>query len=407
MLTGVWNSVAGYVIIEIKGRGLERFINHAIGAGSEVWHVRRTGAGTVTACVSVEGFYALRKLVRGHEIRIRILEKHGLIMRLSRLRFRKVLLYGWAVVLALLIAASRRIWFIEIDGCDRVRESDVLTVLDGISVRPGARRMAVPTSLIGREIMESDPRIAWAGAQLHGVTLAVSIEEAEDVPELSTEGEAVPSSIFAAKDGVITGITVYDGKALVHVGDAVLAGQELITGVLRSDEENTLLTAARGTVTATVLYRFAAEAGPTLIQPTETGAVRRCTRLGVFGWSILSAGFAAEEWADARADVAGRYALTNCFLPLTAESIDLCELSPRETSAGEEQLVEAALKKAEQAMAGALPADARILSKESETVLLESGAVRAQIRVTAEESIGETKEIKGPEETEGPDGKQD
>ncbi len=88
MLTGIWNSVAGYVIIEIKGKGLERFLNLAVQAGIEIWHVRRTGTTAITARVSVAGFYALHALLRGQNVRVRILEKRGLIMRLSRLRFR-------------------------------------------------------------------------------------------------------------------------------------------------------------------------------------------------------------------------------------------------------------------------------------------------------------------------------
>ena len=49
-------------------------------------------------------------------------------------------------MLALLVAASRRIWFIEVDGCDTVQEADVLAALDEMEVRVGARRTAVHTS---------------------------------------------------------------------------------------------------------------------------------------------------------------------------------------------------------------------------------------------------------------------
>ena len=397
MLTGIWNSVAGYVIIEIKGKGLERFLNLAVQAGIEIWHVRRTGTAAITARVSVAGFYALHALLRGQNVRVRILEKRGLIMRLSKLRFRKALLYGWVVALALLVAASRRIWFIEVDGCDTVQEADVLAALDEMEVRVGARRTAVHTSELGGALMESDPRIAWAGAKLYGVTLLVSLKEAEAIPELPPAGDETPASIYAAKDGVITGITVYDGKAKVHVGDAVLAGQELITGVLRSDEENTLLTHARGEVTATVLYCFEATAGPTLLKPAETGETRTQTRISLFGWELLSKGFEGyEAWETVREERAGGFLLHNCFLPLTAEQIRLYALAEREAAATQEELEKAALQKAERAATEMIPKGARILSKKSETVLLENGAVRATVFITTEENIGETKEIKEP-----------
>ena len=221
MLTGIWNSVAGYVIIEIKGKGLERFLNLAVHSGIEIWRVRRTGVATVTARVSVEGFYALRTLVRGQNVHVRILEKRGFIMRLSRLRFRKVLLYGWAIVLALLVAASRRIWFIEVEGCDTVREAEVLAALDTMEVRIGSRRNAVPTSQLGGELMASDPRIAWAGARLDGVTLRVSLQEAEAIPQLPSGGQKTPVSIYASATGVILSMDVYAGEARVVPGAAV------------------------------------------------------------------------------------------------------------------------------------------------------------------------------------------
>lgn len=204
-------------------------------------------------------------------------------------------------------------------------------------------------------------------------------------------------SIYAAKDGVITSITVYDGKAKVHVGDAVLAGQELITGVLRSDETHTLLTQARGEVMATVLYRFQATVGPTITKPVETGETRICARIGLFGWEFLSSGFAAEDaWENAREEPTFQYALTNCFLPFTAERIRLYELAERETSATQDELAQAALRKAERVMSETLSENARILSKESGTVWLEDGALQASILVTTEENIGEIKEIKEP-----------
>ena len=88
--------------------------------------------------------------------------------------------------------------------------------------------------------------------------------------------------------------------------------------------------------------------------------------------------------------------LNNCFLPLTAEQIRLYALAERETAATQEELEKAALQKAERAATEMIPKGARILSKKSETVLLENGAVRATAFITTEENIGETKEIKEP-----------
>ncbi|MBE5785238.1 MAG: hypothetical protein E7330_05500 [Clostridiales bacterium] len=388
MLTGLWNSLAGYVIIELEGKALERLLNRLVHSGIEIWHIRRTGTDTITAYISVEGFYALRSMLHGQKIKVRILQKKGLIMRLSALRFRKVLLYGWVITMALLIAASRRIWFIEITGLDTVKPQDVLSVLEQNGIREGAWRSAVHTSPLGNTIMAADPRIAWAGAVLEGVTLKVEVLEAGD-PAAVPDENAVPAGIFATADGIVTSVTVLEGKALVREGDAVNAGQELITGVLKSDETNVILTHARGTVLAKVIRRATASAGPALLRSVPEGEPVHKTRISLLGKSIVS----GDHTEEAQKKTLFRGGLRNCLLPLTVEKIAAYPLVMKEIAADEAALREESLRAAEARMVSVLPDGARILSKESQTKLREDGSMEAVITVITEENIGITKEI--------------
>ncbi len=388
MLTGLWNYLAGYVIIELEGKALERLLNHLTHSGVEIWHIRRTGAYTVTAHISIQGFYMLRPMVRGQGIRVRILQKCGLIMRLSTLRFRKVLLYGWTVAAALLIAASRRIWFIEITGLDAVPPQAVLSVLEQNGIREGAWRSSVHTSPIGNSIMASDPRIAWAGAHLDGITLKVEILEAGDAAVIP-ERDPSPASIYALEDGVVSSLTVFEGKPLVREGDAVKAGQELITGILKNDEADLILTRAGGTVLAKVMRRFTASAGPVLLMPEAEETPEYHTRIGICGRTLLS----AQTPGEAQETVLFLGRLANCFLPVTVERIAAYPIVMKPVVPDEAALREAAICAAEDAMKEELPEYARILSKESITRYCEDGSMEAVITVITEEKIGITKEI--------------
>lgn len=391
MLTGLWNYLAGYVIIELEGKALERFLNRLLSEGVEIWHVRRTKQGTVTAYISVSGFYMLHSMVRGQHIKVHILQKHGLIMHLSRLRFRKVLLYGWIVVVLLLLAASRRIWFIEITGLDTVSREDVLSILEENGIKEGVWRSAAHTAPLGNSIMASDPRVAWAGVTLNGVNLCVDIIEAGD-PASVPQSEPLPASIYAAADGVVSSLTVIEGKPLVRQGDAVRAGQELISGVLGKGEDNTVFVHARGTVIAKCLRRFTSSKGPTLTMDAPAEEPLYETRITVFGKEIRS-GIPFEKTQER---VLFKSALTNCFIPVTVETIAVYPTEKRTVAPGETLLREAALREAERMMAESLPKDARILSKESETVLLEDGSIQAAITVITEENIAITKEFDAP-----------
>ena len=106
---GIWHYLSGYVIIDIKGRGLERFVNRVVQSGGDIWSIKRTGTNSLRASVSVGTFYSLRPIVRQCGVSISIAEKRGLIISLSNMRGRKVLLYGWLAVVALVLSASRYI----------------------------------------------------------------------------------------------------------------------------------------------------------------------------------------------------------------------------------------------------------------------------------------------------------
>lgn len=73
-----------------------------------------------------------------------------MIVSLSKLRFRKALLYGWIVVLALLLMASRYVWFIEIEGCDKLQETEVLTYLSSNGVAVGSKARVFHSPRAGR-----------------------------------------------------------------------------------------------------------------------------------------------------------------------------------------------------------------------------------------------------------------
>lgn len=253
----LWNYLTGYVIIQIDGMGLERFVNAMLHAGIPVWDVRREADGSLSACVSVAGFYALHRLDRrGAGVHIR--RKGGLLIRLSRLRERKVLLYGWIAALLLLLWASRMVWVIEVNGCDRVSEQVVHAALRAQNAYSGAPRRSLATAALRDAIIAADARIAMATVSLSGVVLRVEVREAADTPQMLDE--SVPANVCAARDGIILSVTPLRGRAMVAPGDAVRAGDVLISGELTRQGEEPLRVCARGEVIAQVAYTFGAVA---------------------------------------------------------------------------------------------------------------------------------------------------
>lgn len=383
----VWNYLSGYVIIEIKGRGLERFVNRATHSGVALWRIRRTSADALTARVGIDGFYALRPLVRGTGLRVRILGKRGLPIGLSRARGRKALLFGWIIVVAAIVAASRFIWHISIEGCDTVSEAQIIRTLAELGVETGSPRTATETFDLGGKLMASDSRIAWAGVKLEGVILRVSIVEAG--PYVPPDEGNEPGSLYATKDGVITRVVVRDGKAKVVAGEAVRKGQLLISGVVRNDGSTYMVTRAKGEVTAQVAYVVSASAGPLVMLPARVGEPEFELRVRLFGFSTGQPQVGRDE------EIIDTWHLTNCFLPVVFERIESYKLEDRLGVAPEDVLKERAHARAQEALLAQLPEDAVMLSKTSDAVLNEDGSVTVTITVITEENIAELRGLDG------------
>ncbi len=375
----MWNSLAGYVMIQVEGTGLERFMNKALREGLEIWGVSRTGRNSISAYVSVESFYALHKLNRGLHCRIRILEKHGLPIALSRLRYRKIMAFGWIAVLAALLIASRFIWFLRIEGCDQVREEEIVATLAEMGVRPGIPRGDITTGGLGRAVMATDSRIAWAGAELYGVVLQVSIREAGDTPKVLEHG--APGSLYAAKDGVIRRITPLSGKALFNAGDAVLKGQMLITGDLGND----IAVEARGEAIARVLYRFSYTAAYEQVLPARSGNSFSYVEASLLGYSLPAPEI---PFADYEVERGAAHTLP-ALLPIEIVHVTCRELTQQPQILSGAELTPLAEAGAQKLMEQGVEHSARILSVQAEQQTDETG-VTVILNVIAEENIAKS-----------------
>ena len=389
----MWNSLAGYVMIKLEGAGLERFVNRALDAGLSIWNVKRTSRNTMTAYVSVGSFYALRKLNRSLGCSIHILEKHGLPIALSRLWFRKILALGWIGVLAALLLCSRYVWFFRFDGCDQVSPAQLMATLEDMGIRPGTPRGQVVTSQLGKAVMASDARIAWAGADLNGVVLQLSIQEAGQEPAVLEEGP--PQSIYAARDGVIRRIVPLQGKALFQAGDAVLQGQKLITGELGED----LAVQARGEVIARVLYRFSYTAPYSQVAPGRTGETYTYIQLSLLGYTLPEPAipFDAYEEEISQEAVLGvgvplEVQTVTCYrlgAPLRVQEVTCYQLADMPRTFTQAELLPMAEAGARALMEQGVDKTARILSVQTVSSQDETG-VTVELQVIAEENIAQS-----------------
>jgi len=154
--------------------------------------------------------------------------------------------------LLVLLWASRMVWTIELNGCDRVEERTVLESLAAAGVEPGTPRRAFRLPALNEAVQAADERIAVASVTVSGVVLRVEIREAEEAGE--AEPSDVPAHVVAKKEGQILSLTALRGRGVAKPGTVVMAGDVLISGDLRAEDGTGSLVRARGTAVAETVY---------------------------------------------------------------------------------------------------------------------------------------------------------
>lgn len=230
MLIRLWKYFRGYVIIEVYGFSVERFMNLATNKGIYLWNVYRQGNKLVMN-VSIKGFKMLKSCTRKTRCRVKVRQKIGLPFILHKYRKRKIFLLGALITGFILFMLSSILWTIEINGNERFSDHDILAILEKEGCQIGVSLNKINCDEIEDRILSDYPDISWISMEIKGSGLFVNIEEAVEKPDIK-KTDLPPANIVADKDCLIEYIVTRSGKPLVKKGDVVKKGDMLVTGEL-------------------------------------------------------------------------------------------------------------------------------------------------------------------------------
>ena len=382
-----WQFCHGYVILQIEGVYPERLVSLLEAQTVPLWDVHRPRPGALVCTLPARDFPRLRSLNRRCRCRVHILKKGGWRFRLRRLWHRRVLVLGMAVLLLVTPWASRRVWFVEVQGCERMDEAVLLEALREQGICQGRDLCKLPLSDLADFVAARYEELAFVELHVDGIFLRIRAREA--LAEGERLDQNVPCDLVSTREGVVTKVSAYGGRAQVKVGDRVKKGQLLIAGrVTARDGSMTYTTHAYGEVLAAVLYKAQVEAPKTQVEWAETGEESPCAALYLGKWKLLERACPFEE---------GELAEEVQELSLSPWPIRVCRGTWREKVKAERTLTEAerkeaALFEAERMALLQVPRTAKVIMIDRYTVE-KGGKLYGVCTVTTEENIGYTKEI--------------
>lgn len=279
-----WNFFKGYVIIKVEGLTLERFLNLAATKDIYLWDINRVGYTTLEMKATIQGFKALKEIVKRVGCRVEIVDKRGLPFILYRLKHRKMLAFGFFIFLGVIIFLSSLIWNIEVIGNEKVRTEDILKVLEKEKIKNGIIKYKIDKDYTKHLLLNEFDTFSFLSIEIKGTKLIIEVKEQDLLPEKIDMD--TPCHIIATKKGVIVKAIAKNGKAIVRKGDIVKKGQILITGSI-SDEysEEQILVHAEGEVLAKTVYNYRLDEPIVKTIKEETGRVyeRRELKVGQKG----------------------------------------------------------------------------------------------------------------------------
>lgn len=385
--------LTGWVDFEIAGRKkgqAERFLTLESRSGVWFWGMKPEGEKGVFRCrVRASEYAGLRPGARKCGVRLHLIKKHGLFFQCRRFGKRKGLLVGAMLFFILIWVLSGRYWLVTVSGNSQLAQSTILAAAQEEGLFPGAGRKGIDAKSVASALMEKFPEIGWVSVNTQGCSAEICLEEGVPVPETS---EKEPANILACQDGVILSMDVFSGTPAVQVGDGVVKGQLLISGIWEGERGGMTISHASGNVIARTSRTFSARIPLLQTETVETGAVRYRKSLSVFGVNLPLTLRKEPQGLWQRERFCHSLSLLDTDLPVSVVEEKWTEYKQVERMLTREEAEEKAWDAVTVQQREQLGKDGRVLSQKSSTAL-KDGVLILTVTAQCRENIGVLQEI--------------
>ena len=178
-----------------------------------------------------------------------------------------------AAVAAAILVSSLFVWDIRVTENDSdIPDTVILRTLAEQGIGVGSFWPSFRGERIRSRALSELPGLSWLAVNVRGSTASVEVRAAVEKPEITDPRQA--ADVTASRSGVITEIRVFEGEALVSRGDAVTAGQTLVSGERAARRGETRTVHACAEIMAHTWHELTASAPLTACVREGTGAAR-------------------------------------------------------------------------------------------------------------------------------------
>ncbi len=208
--------------------------------------------GSVQFDCAVPSARRLLSACRARDIEIEIIAYRGLPQLLRRIGARAGLVVGIALALVLVALSGLFVWDVQVSGNVSLTEGEVVEELRACGFGVGSYLPTSHVREIENRVLMASERIGWISINTNGTVAHVQIIEhiaGENAGESDAQSKR-PANLVATCDAQIEYLELYRGNAVVTAGQAVKAGDLLVSGLYDSLTGSFRYTRAAGRVMA-------------------------------------------------------------------------------------------------------------------------------------------------------------
>lgn len=286
MFLTLWHYLHGYVIVEVSGFALERFMNLTVNREIEVWDVRAIG-DRIQFKIMAKDFKALKPIVKKARCRVKIIKKYGMPFTMHRYKRRKLMPIGLGLFVIMLWCLSSFVWLVDVEGASRLNSMDIINSLEEQGYGVGKWKNSLDLREAEAYLVKTYPDIVWTAMKFEGTRLVVQVAETVPPPDMVIPTGKV-TDIVAKRDALVTSIAVYKGMPKVKKGDIVKKGEVLVSGQmpLGAESESIYATDSKAKVIGKTVYSAKGEVNFTQVKKNYTDEVSKKYSLKLFNHSF-------------------------------------------------------------------------------------------------------------------------
>lgn len=237
----------GFVTFSAKGGFPERFLNLCRINRINLWNLKSKNS-VICASTDCSGYKKIRSVAKKSGMKVRIKTKHGLPFFLNRHSHRVGIIAGIFICIALISVLSTRIWSVDVTGNIRVPAEKITDVFENLGIKKGVPAGSIDIKTVEIEALRQLPEISWLNINIDGSSARIEVRETEEIKEKNESEE--PSDIVASRDGQIVILRPFSGTQEQKIGNAVLKGDLLISGISENKDLTVTFCKASGYVVA-------------------------------------------------------------------------------------------------------------------------------------------------------------